>query len=71
MIAWAGLEMYDAGYKNELNVQPIRRWSMDPASEDGGILRPENGVHEAKDKETKQEEASDGYERKVAISTNG
>ncbi|KAI5369756.1 putative Gcp-like domain, peptidase M22, tRNA N6-adenosine threonylcarbamoyltransferase, TsaD [Septoria linicola] len=38
MIAWAALEMYNAGFRSELDVQPIRKWSMDPKAEDGGIL---------------------------------
>lgn len=38
MIAWAGLEMFDAGYECELSIEPLRKWSMDPAAEDGGIL---------------------------------
>ena len=38
MIAWAGMEMYDEGYKSALEVQAIRKWGMDPEGEDGGIL---------------------------------
>ncbi|KAK3674883.1 Mitochondrial tRNAs modification protein [Recurvomyces mirabilis] len=38
MIAWAGIEMYEAGWKSELDVDPIRRWSMDATASDGGIL---------------------------------
>ena len=38
MIAWAGMEMYDAGYESELSIKPLRKWSMDPLAEDGGIL---------------------------------
>ncbi|KAK3711880.1 Mitochondrial tRNAs modification protein [Vermiconidia calcicola] len=38
MIAWLGMEMYDAGYESELGIQPLRKWSMDAAAEDGGIL---------------------------------
>ena len=38
MIAWAGVEMYEAGYSSELSVGPIRKWSMDPSAADGGIL---------------------------------
>ena len=61
MIAWAGLEMYDAGYKNDLDIQPIRKWSMDPVSEDGGILRAKRSVHETKHKE--REEGEDCVQR--------
>ncbi|SMY19748.1 unnamed protein product [Zymoseptoria tritici ST99CH_1A5] len=38
MIAWAALEMWHAGYRSSLDVQPLRKWSMDPNAEDGGIL---------------------------------
>lgn len=38
MIAWAGMEMYDAGYESEMSIEPLRKWSVDPTSEDGGIL---------------------------------
>ncbi|KAI9656521.1 MAG: hypothetical protein M1821_004728 [Bathelium mastoideum] len=38
MIAWAGMEMFEAGYKTDLGCQPLRKWSMDPNAEDGGIL---------------------------------
>lgn len=38
MIAWAGMEMYTAGYRSTLDITPIRKWSMDPRAEDGGIL---------------------------------
>lgn len=38
MIAWAGIEMYEAGYTSRLDIGPIRKWSMDPRAADGGIL---------------------------------
>ncbi|ROT37328.1 glycoprotease pgp1 [Sodiomyces alkalinus F11] len=38
MIAWTGLEMYEAGYKSQLSVRAIRKWPLDPTGEDGGIL---------------------------------
>lgn len=38
MIAWAGMEMYDTGYESELSIPPLRKWSMDPSADDGGIL---------------------------------
>jgi glycoprotease/Kae1 family metallohydrolase len=37
MIAWAGMEMWEAGWRTELDVLPLRKWSMDPEKE-GGIL---------------------------------
>ena len=38
MIAWAGCEMWEAGYRSDLSIRPIRKWSLDPNAEDGGIL---------------------------------
>ncbi|KAF2155947.1 peptidase M22, glycoprotease [Myriangium duriaei CBS 260.36] len=38
MIAWAGCEMYAAGWRSDLTIGPIRKWSLDPEAEDGGIL---------------------------------
>jgi N6-L-threonylcarbamoyladenine synthase len=38
MIAWTGVEMWQAGWRSDMHVIPIRKWSVDPASEDGGIL---------------------------------
>jgi len=38
MIAWAGIEMYRAGYTSSLAIGPIRKWSMDPSNPDGGLL---------------------------------
>lgn len=40
MIAWSAIEMWNAGYRCSLDVGPIRKWSMDPKAEDGGILGP-------------------------------
>lgn len=37
MIAWCGMEMFEAGYQSALNIRSIRKWSMDPIRE-GGIL---------------------------------
>ncbi|KAJ9630761.1 Mitochondrial tRNAs modification protein [Taxawa tesnikishii (nom. ined.)] len=41
MIAWAGMEMWEAGWRSELSIRPIKSWSMDPDAEDGGIMGPE------------------------------
>ena len=41
MIAWAGMEMYEAGWETELSVQARRKWSIDVNAEDGGILGAE------------------------------
>ena len=38
MIAWAGMEMFDTGFESEMSIRPMRKWSMDPQAEDGGIL---------------------------------
>jgi len=38
MIAWCGMEMFEAGFRSELDVKAVRKWSMDPAAHDGGII---------------------------------
>ncbi|KAL9010862.1 MAG: hypothetical protein Q9173_004250 [Seirophora scorigena] len=38
MIAWTGIEMYEAGYESDLGCKALRRWSIDPNADDGGIL---------------------------------
>lgn len=38
MIAWAGVEMFEAGWTSEMGVLPRRKWSLDSAAEDGGVL---------------------------------
>lgn len=38
MIGWAAMEMYEAGWESELGIQAVRKWSLDPEAEDGGIL---------------------------------
>lgn len=38
MIGWAGIEMWEAGWRSSLEVRPIKTWSMDPRASDGGIL---------------------------------
>lgn len=37
MIAWAGAEMYEAGWRSDLDVLALRKWPLDPA-QGGGIL---------------------------------
>ncbi|CAK7566752.1 MAG: Mitochondrial tRNAs modification protein [Sporothrix epigloea] len=44
MIAWAGMEMYEAGWHSDLSIRPIRKWSMDANADDGGILGPEGWI---------------------------
>jgi len=46
MIAWAGAEMYEAGWRTRLDVGPRRKWSMDPRADDGGILGVEGWYRE-------------------------
>uniref|UniRef100_A0A093UX93 tRNA N6-adenosine threonylcarbamoyltransferase, mitochondrial n=1 Tax=Talaromyces marneffei PM1 TaxID=1077442 RepID=A0A093UX93_TALMA len=41
MIGWAGIEMFEAGYSTNLSCRAIRKWSLDPSAEDGGILGAE------------------------------
>ncbi|KAI8964393.1 glycoprotease family protein [Daldinia sp. FL1419] len=38
MIAWTGMEMYEAGWRSELDILAIKKWPLDPNIEDGGIL---------------------------------
>ena len=38
MIAWTGMEMWEAGWESELSVRALRKWSLDREAEDGGIL---------------------------------
>lgn len=44
MIAWAGMEMFEAGYTTDPGCLPIRKWSMDSHSTDGGILGVDSWV---------------------------
>ena len=38
MIAWTGMEMYEAGWESELGITGIGRWPMDGEGSEGGIL---------------------------------
>lgn len=38
MIGWAGMEMYEAGWRSTLSCGPVRKWSMDDSE------RNEEGV---------------------------
>lgn len=44
MIAWCGMEMFDAGWRSELSCRAIRRWSMDPDEGGGGDDGQPGGV---------------------------
>ncbi|KAB5580714.1 glycoprotease pgp1 [Coniochaeta sp. 2T2.1] len=43
MIAWTGVEMWEAGWRTELDVLALRKWPVDPDSE-GGILGAQGWV---------------------------
>ncbi|KAI1267093.1 glycoprotease family-domain-containing protein [Xylariaceae sp. FL1019] len=38
MIAWTGIEMYEQGWRSNLDVLVSRKWPLDPRDEGGGIL---------------------------------
>lgn len=38
MIAWTGMEMYERGWKSDLKCRALKKWSIDPSTNDGGIL---------------------------------
>lgn len=38
MIAWAGMEMFEAGWESDLGCLGLRKWSLDPEATDHGIL---------------------------------
>ncbi|KAK8088236.1 tRNA N6-adenosine threonylcarbamoyltransferase [Apiospora hydei] len=38
MIAWTGMEMFEAGYRSQLDILAMRKWPVDPEAEGGGIL---------------------------------
>ncbi|CAI7580773.1 unnamed protein product [Penicillium pancosmium] len=40
MIGWAGIEMFEAGWETGLGVRALRKWTLDPEAEDGGVLGP-------------------------------
>ncbi|KAH8423616.1 N(6)-L-threonylcarbamoyladenine synthase family protein [Aspergillus melleus] len=42
MIGWAGIEMFEAGWRSDLGCRAWRKWSLDPRAEDGGILGPDD-----------------------------
>ncbi|KAI9670955.1 MAG: hypothetical protein M1831_005040 [Alyxoria varia] len=42
MIAWTGLEMYEAGWTTDLRALAMKKWSLDSAAPEGGILEAEN-----------------------------
>lgn len=38
MIAWTGIEMWEAGYRTNLDAMALKKWSIDSKAQDGGIL---------------------------------
>ncbi|KAI1812101.1 glycoprotease family-domain-containing protein [Poronia punctata] len=38
MIAWTGMEMYESGFRSDLDVRALRKWPLDPNATDGGVL---------------------------------
>lgn len=47
MIGWAGIEMFEAGWRTDLSCRALRKWSLDPQAEDGGILGPDGWIFES------------------------
>ncbi|OJJ99737.1 hypothetical protein ASPACDRAFT_119429 [Aspergillus aculeatus ATCC 16872] len=48
MIAWAGMEMYEAGWRTDLSVHALRKWSLadDSNAKDGGFWGPGGWIKE-------------------------
>jgi N6-L-threonylcarbamoyladenine synthase len=44
MIGWAGIEMFEEGWRSDLRCRALRKWSLDAKSEDGGILGPDDWI---------------------------
>lgn len=40
MIGWAGIEMFEANWRSDLSCRALRKWSLDPGADDGGVLGP-------------------------------
>jgi N6-L-threonylcarbamoyladenine synthase len=38
MIAWTGMEMYEAGWRSNMDMLAMRKWPVDPRAEGGGIV---------------------------------
>jgi N6-L-threonylcarbamoyladenine synthase len=38
MIAWTGIEMYEAGWRSEMDILALRKWPIDSQAEGGGIM---------------------------------
>lgn len=46
MIAWAGIEMFEAGWRSDLSCRALRKWTLDPQAEDGGVLGPNGWIRD-------------------------
>ncbi|KAJ5100248.1 hypothetical protein N7456_006300 [Penicillium angulare] len=46
MIGWAGIEMFEAGWRTDLSSRALRKWTLDPQADDGGILGPNGWIHD-------------------------
>jgi N6-L-threonylcarbamoyladenine synthase len=44
MIAWTGMEMWEAGWRSDLDILALKKWALDPHAEDGGILGAEGWI---------------------------
>lgn len=40
MIGWAGIEMFEMGWRTELSARALKKWSLDVRDEEGGLLGP-------------------------------
>ena len=40
MIGWAGIEMFEANWCSDLSCRALRKWTLDPSADDGGVLGP-------------------------------
>lgn len=47
MIGWAGIEMFEAGWRTDMSCRALRKWTLDPASDDGGIMGPNGWIPSA------------------------
>ncbi|KAH9891390.1 hypothetical protein F4778DRAFT_332502 [Xylariomycetidae sp. FL2044] len=55
MVAWAGVEMWEAGWRSALDVTALRKWPLDPEVE-GGILGATGWVKRKDEVEDEKEE---------------
>ncbi|OBT95805.1 hypothetical protein VE01_06441 [Pseudogymnoascus verrucosus] len=44
MIAWTGMEMWEAGWRSGLEVRSLKKWAIDPEAGDGGIMGAEGWI---------------------------